>query len=176
MCGTCKNTRGRAYRIPRRRDISRKPLIDRHRVTTALKLILALNSWPQIQLKESRAMDAEFDCIACNVKRIVIGVTPVARGYEMRSLACSPNVATSHRLVLRHRRRYSKTLGYRLCRGRWLMIEFPADHHPAGFGARCNRSSAPLAIRTSGRTLYSARTSPPHLESRKDRCVRRRRY
>ena len=29
-------------------------------------------------------MDAEFDCIACNAKRIVIGVTPVARGYEMR--------------------------------------------------------------------------------------------
>ena len=33
-------------------------------------------------------MDAEFECIACNVKRIIIGVSPVARGYERRSLEC----------------------------------------------------------------------------------------
>jgi transcription elongation factor Elf1 len=37
----------------------------------------------------ARARDAEFKCIVCNVKRIVIEVMPVARGYEMRSLECS---------------------------------------------------------------------------------------
>ena len=42
------------------------------------------------QIKEWRVMDAELECIACNVKRIVIGVMPVARGYEMRSLECPP--------------------------------------------------------------------------------------
>jgi DNA-directed RNA polymerase subunit RPC12/RpoP len=58
-------------------------------------------------------MDAEFDCIACNVKRIVIGVTPVARGYEMRSLEC-PQCSNLYRLVLRHRRPHSKAFGRRL--------------------------------------------------------------
>jgi hypothetical protein len=36
------------------------------------------------------AMNAELECIACNVKRVVIQVTLVARGYEMRSLECPP--------------------------------------------------------------------------------------
>jgi hypothetical protein len=58
-------------------------------------------------------VNAEPECIACNVKRIVIGVTPVARGYEMRSLAC-PQCSNLLRLVVRHRRPHSKTLGYRL--------------------------------------------------------------
>jgi hypothetical protein len=60
-------------------------------------------------------MDAEFECIACNVKRIVIAVTPVAKGYEMRSLEC-PQCSNLLRLVLRHPRSYSKTLGRRLSR------------------------------------------------------------
>jgi transcription elongation factor Elf1 len=59
-------------------------------------------------------MDAEFECITCNVKRIVIGVTPVARGYEMRSLEC-PQCSNLLRLVVRHRRPYTpKTLGRRV--------------------------------------------------------------
>ena len=58
-------------------------------------------------------MDAEFECIACNVKRIVIGITPVARGYEMRSLEC-PQCGNLLRLVLRSPRSYAKTLGRRL--------------------------------------------------------------
>jgi len=53
-------------------------------------------------------VDAEFECIACNVKRIVIGITPVARGYEMRSLEC-PQCSNLLRLVLRSPR--AKTLG-----------------------------------------------------------------
>jgi hypothetical protein len=57
-------------------------------------------------------MDAEFDCIACNVKRIVIGITPVARGYEMRSLEC-PQCSNLLRLVLRSTRSSVKTLGRR---------------------------------------------------------------
>jgi hypothetical protein len=59
-------------------------------------------------------MDAESECIACNVKRIVIAVTPVARGYEMRSLEC-PQCSNLLRLVVQHRRPY--TVGRRL-RGR----------------------------------------------------------
>jgi hypothetical protein len=35
-------------------------------------------------------VNAEPECITCNIKRIIIGVTPVARGYEMRSLECPP--------------------------------------------------------------------------------------
>jgi transcription elongation factor Elf1 len=46
-------------------------------------------------------MDAEFECIACNVKRIVIAVTPVAKGYEMRSLEC-PQCSNLLRLVLQN--------------------------------------------------------------------------
>jgi len=59
-------------------------------------------------------MDAESECIACNVKRIVIGVTPVARGYEMRSFEC-PQCSNLHRLVVRHRRPNSRVQLYR-CR------------------------------------------------------------
>ena len=51
-------------------------------------------------------MDAEFDCIACNVKRIVIGVTPVARGYEMRCLEC-PKCSDLFRMVVRRRRSHA---------------------------------------------------------------------
>jgi hypothetical protein len=40
------------------------------------------------QLKDNTMDDAESECIACNVKRIVIAVTPVATGYEMLSLEC----------------------------------------------------------------------------------------
>ena len=59
------------------------------------------------------AMNAELECIACNVKRVVIQVTLVARGYEMRSLEC-PQCSNLLRLVVRHRRLYSKTFGRRL--------------------------------------------------------------
>jgi hypothetical protein len=75
-------------------------------------------------------MDAELDCIACNIKRIVIGVTPVARGYEMRSLEC-PRCSNLYRLVLRHRRPRPKTLGYRsaepLTNDNWI----PAGRWPS---------------------------------------------
>jgi len=68
------------------------------------------------QLKEwAAAMDAEFECIACNVKRIAIGVTLVARGYEMRSLEC-PQCSNLFRIVVRQRRPNSKTLGHRLAK------------------------------------------------------------
>jgi hypothetical protein len=39
-------------------------------------------------------MDAEFECIFCNVKRIVIGVTLVAGGTKC-GLSNARNVATS---------------------------------------------------------------------------------
>jgi hypothetical protein len=48
-------------------------------------------------------MDAESECIACNVKRIIIGITLVARGYEMRSLEC-PQCNNLFRIVVRQRR------------------------------------------------------------------------
>jgi hypothetical protein len=59
------------------------------------------------------AMNAELECIACNVKRVVIQVTLVARGYEMRSLEC-PQCSNLLRLLVRHRRPYSKTFGRRI--------------------------------------------------------------
>ena len=40
------------------------------------------------QLRDNTMDDAESGCIACNVKRMVIAVTPVATGYEMLSLEC----------------------------------------------------------------------------------------
>jgi len=55
----------------------------------------------------ARAMDAEFKCIVCNVKRIVIEVMPVARGYEMQSLEC-PKCSNLLRLVVRQRRPHSR--------------------------------------------------------------------
>jgi DNA-directed RNA polymerase subunit RPC12/RpoP len=55
-------------------------------------------------------MNAESECSACHVKRIVIGVTLVARGYEMRSLEC-PQCSNLFRFVVRHRRPNFKTLG-----------------------------------------------------------------
>ena len=61
------------------------------------------------QLKDNTMDDAESECIACNVKRIVIAVTPVARGYEMRSLEC-PQCSNLFRIIVRQRRRNSKTL------------------------------------------------------------------
>ena len=109
-------------------------------------------------------MDAEFDCIACNVKRIVIGVTPVARGYEMRSLEC-PNVATSIGLsfgtVAGTPKRLAIALPRPLANDCWIITLL--DLGRATVMPRC----------MNGRN--SARTSPPHHESRKDR-VRRRRY
>jgi transcription elongation factor Elf1 len=73
-------------------------------------------------------MDAEFECIACNVKRIIIAVTPVAKGYEMRCLEC-PQCSNLLRLVLRHPRSYSKTLGRRLTSDRTSSspLENPVD-------------------------------------------------
>jgi hypothetical protein len=47
--------------------------------------------------------DAESECIACNVKRIVIAITPVAAGYEMLSLEC-PQCSNLLMLVVPHRR------------------------------------------------------------------------
>jgi hypothetical protein len=58
-------------------------------------------------------MDAEFDCIACNVKRIVIEVTPIARGYEMRSLEC-PRCSNSIGLFFGTVARTPKSLASRL--------------------------------------------------------------
>jgi hypothetical protein len=52
-------------------------------------------------------MPAEPECIACNVPRTLIQVTPVARGYEMRSLEC-PQCSNVFRLVLRHPRPRAK--------------------------------------------------------------------
>ena len=53
------------------------------------------------------AMDAEFECIVCNVKRIVIEVMPVARGYEMRSLEC-PQCSNLFEIVVRQPRPNSR--------------------------------------------------------------------
>src|SRR6267142_3914274 len=76
-----------------------------------LKLIRALTVGLKCWVPtRNSAMVAESACITCSVKRIVIGVTPVARGYEMRSLEC-PQCRNLFRLVVRHRRPYSKTLG-----------------------------------------------------------------
>jgi hypothetical protein len=45
--------------------------------------------------------DDEPECIACNVKRIVTAVTPVAAGYEMLSLEC-PQCSNLLMLVVPH--------------------------------------------------------------------------
>src|ERR1700730_12026544 len=63
------------------------------------------------------AMNAELECIACNVKRVVIQVTLVARGYEMRSLEC-PECSNLLRLVVRHRRPVLQHVWPSPCRGR----------------------------------------------------------
>jgi transcription elongation factor Elf1 len=55
-----------------------------------------------------RARDAEYECIVCNVKRIVIEVMPVARGYEMRSLEC-PQCSSVFKIVVRRRRSHAST-------------------------------------------------------------------
>jgi hypothetical protein len=54
------------------------------------------------QPKDNTMDDAESECIACNVKRIVIAVTPVATGYEMLSLEC-PQCSNLLMLVVPHR-------------------------------------------------------------------------
>ena len=54
------------------------------------------------QLKDNTMDDAESECIACNVKRIVRAVTPVATGYEMLSLEC-PQCSNLLMLVVPHR-------------------------------------------------------------------------
>jgi DNA-directed RNA polymerase subunit RPC12/RpoP len=51
-------------------------------------------------------MDSEARCIACNVKRIVKGVTPVVRGYAVQSLEC-PQCSNLFRIVVRHRRSHA---------------------------------------------------------------------
>src|SRR5712672_2582195 len=56
--------------------------------------------------KVTAAMVSEATCIACNVKRVVKGVTPVARGYELRSLEC-PQCKDLFRIVVRHRRSHA---------------------------------------------------------------------
>jgi DNA-directed RNA polymerase subunit RPC12/RpoP len=52
------------------------------------------------------ALVSEATCIACNVKRIVKGVTSVARGYVMQSLEC-PQCSELFRIVVRHRRSHA---------------------------------------------------------------------
>jgi transcription elongation factor Elf1 len=54
----------------------------------------------------ARAKDAEFECIVCKVKRIVIELTPVARGYEMRSLEC-PQCRNLFEIVVPRRRSHA---------------------------------------------------------------------
>jgi hypothetical protein len=54
------------------------------------------------QLKDNTVDDDEPECIACNVKRIVTAVTPVAAGYEMLSLEC-PECSNLLMLVVPHR-------------------------------------------------------------------------
>jgi DNA-directed RNA polymerase subunit RPC12/RpoP len=51
-------------------------------------------------------MVSEARCIACNVKRIVKGVTPVARGYVMQSLEC-PRCSNLFEIVVRYRRSHA---------------------------------------------------------------------
>jgi len=51
-------------------------------------------------------MVSDATCIACNVKRIVKGVTPVARGYVMQSLEC-PRCSNLFEIVVRHRRSHA---------------------------------------------------------------------
>jgi DNA-directed RNA polymerase subunit RPC12/RpoP len=52
------------------------------------------------------AVVSEARCIACKVKRIVKGVTPVARGYVMQSLEC-PKCSDLYRIVVRRRRSHA---------------------------------------------------------------------
>jgi hypothetical protein len=54
------------------------------------------------QLRDNTMDDDESECIACNVKRIVTAVTPVATGYEMLSLEC-PQCSNLLMLVVPHR-------------------------------------------------------------------------
>jgi DNA-directed RNA polymerase subunit RPC12/RpoP len=55
---------------------------------------------------KGKAMDSGPKCSACNVKRIVIGISPVARGYVMQSLEC-PQCSDLFRIVVRHRRSHA---------------------------------------------------------------------
>jgi len=78
-------------------------------------------------------MAAESECIVCSVKRIVIRVERVARGYEMRSLEC-PQCSSLLRLVVRHRRPY--TLGRLLAEAAAAPLSCPlpnAGSHIATF-------------------------------------------
>ena len=91
-------------------------------------------------------MDAESECIACNVRRIVIGVTLVARGYEMRSLEC-PKCSNLFRIVVPQRRpvrnRLAKAAGYtanrvfdrKNTRSRAQMAAFGGDANMAEYRA-----------------------------------------
>jgi|GraSoi_2013_60cm_1033757.scaffolds.fasta_scaffold82081_1 hypothetical protein len=49
-------------------------------------------------------MDVEPDCIACNVKRTLISVSPVKNRHEMRSFEC-PECSTVFRLVVQRETR-----------------------------------------------------------------------
>jgi DNA-directed RNA polymerase subunit RPC12/RpoP len=57
-------------------------------------------------MEVTAAVVSEATCIACNVKRIVKGVTPVARGYVMQSLEC-PKCSDLYRIVVRRRRSHA---------------------------------------------------------------------
>jgi transcription elongation factor Elf1 len=54
-------------------------------------------------------MASEATCIACKAKRVVKGVTPVAKGYVMQSLEC-PKCSDLYRIVVRRGRSHA---GYR---------------------------------------------------------------
>jgi hypothetical protein len=69
----------------------------------ALYLIAISAPMKYSRIELTAAMVSEATCIACNVKRIVVAVTPVARGHEMRSLEC-PQCSNLLMLVVRHRR------------------------------------------------------------------------
>ncbi len=69
-------------------------------------LILNLSFVSGCKGKVTAAMVSEATCIACNVKRILKEVTPVARGYVMQSLEC-PECSELFRIVVRHRRSHA---------------------------------------------------------------------
>jgi hypothetical protein len=48
-------------------------------------------------------MDAELACIACNVKRTLLSVTPVRNRHEMRSFEC-PECRTILKLMVARRK------------------------------------------------------------------------
>jgi len=83
--------------------------------TAMLELSLAIRKLPRLQIDAmggsckgtvTAAMVSEARCIACNVKRIVKGVTPVARGCVMQSLEC-PQCSDLFEIVVRRKRSHA---------------------------------------------------------------------